>query len=135
VAREPWNILPAKKRVTVSPVLKAEVETKAQELIDTVLRPRHVQPPPKGMQFNYITDITAAWYRGYFYFTWIYACPGPNAITPSFEWKFARLEPLRGGTFALYAMRHTGKEWIGVLDALTLDEAISAIRDDEWFQV
>jgi hypothetical protein len=82
---------------------------------------------------NYITDIGAKWYRGYFYFFTSYACPGPNALSPSFEWRFARMEPLRDGTFALYAMRYTGKEWVGVLDALSVDECVKAIKDDEWF--
>ena len=34
--REPWNIRPAKKRAAVTASLKAEVETKAKELIDNV---------------------------------------------------------------------------------------------------
>ena len=115
--REPWNIRPAKKRAAVTASLKAEVETKAKELIDRVLKPKHVQPPPGEAQFNYITDIQAKWYRNYFYFFSIYACPGPNALFPTFESKFARMEPLGDGKFALYFMRYTGKEWVGVLDA------------------
>ncbi len=43
------------------------------------------------------------------------------------------MEPLAGGKFALYAMRYTGKEWVGVLDALTVDECMKAIQDDSWF--
>ena len=39
------------------------------------------------------------------------------------------MEPLRDGKFALYAMRYTGKEWVGVLDALSVDECIKAIKD------
>ena len=92
--REPWNIRPAKKRASVTASLKAEVETKAKNSIDNVLKPKHVLPPPAGAQFNYITDIQAKWYRSYFYFFSIYACPGPNALAPSFESKFARMEPL-----------------------------------------
>ena len=38
------------------------------------------------------------------------------------------MEPLNGGTFALYAMRYTGREWVGVLDALSLNECLDAIR-------
>ena len=59
--------------------------------------------------------------------------PRPEGIFPCFEWKFARMEPLGGERFALYAMRYTGKEWIGVADALTLDECMKAIQDDPWF--
>ncbi len=45
------------------------------------------------------------------------------------------MEPLRDGKFALYAMRYTGKEWVGVLDALSVDECMKAIKDDYdgWF--
>jgi hypothetical protein len=131
--REPWNIRPAKKRATVTASLKNEVETKAKELIETVLKPRHVLPPPKEKQGNYIIDIGAKWYRGYFYFFTTYACLSPNALSPTFELTFARMEPLRGGKFALYAMRYTGKEWVGVFDALSVDECMKAIKDDEWF--
>lgn len=133
--REPWNIRPATKKATTTASLKAEVETKTKELIENVLKPKHVLPPRKDEQSNYITDIGAKWNRGYFYFFWTYTCPNPNALSPTFEWKFARMEPLGDGSFALYAMRYTGKEWIGVLDALSVDECMKAISDNEWFQL
>ena len=131
--REPWNIRPAKKRASVTASIKTEVETKAKDLIENVLKPRHVLPPKKGEQFNYITDIGAKWYRNYFYFFSTYACPSPHALRPTFESKFARMEPLGDGKFALYFMRYTGKEWVGAFDALTVDESMKALQDDEWF--
>src|SRR6187549_1920519 len=105
--REPWNIRPAKKRAPVPASMKAEVETKAKVLIEKVLKPKHVLPPQTDQQSNYIIDIGAKWYRGYFYFFTTYACPGPNALSPSFESKFARMEHLGMNRFALYFMRHT----------------------------
>lgn len=132
-ARNPWNISPAKKRSPVTASMKVEVEAKARDLIENVLKPKHVLPPKGGEQFNYITDIRAEWNRNYFYFFSIYTCSKPNALTPTFETMFARMEPLGDGTFALYAMRYTGKEWVGVLDALSVDECMKAIQDDEWF--
>ena len=130
--REPWNIRPAKERVPVSASIKAEVEVKARDLIDNVLKPKHVQTPRAEEQFNYIIDIGAKWYRNYFYFFSTYACPSPNALSPTFESKFARMEPLGGGKFALYFMRHTG-EWVGIYDSLSADECMNAIRDGPWF--
>jgi len=62
-AREPWNIRPAKKRAAVIAFRKSEVETKARDLIENVLKPKHVLPPPKENQGNYIIDIGAKWYR------------------------------------------------------------------------
>jgi hypothetical protein len=132
--RNPWDIQPHKKPKTpLSASLKAEVETKATVLIEDVLKPKHVLPPPKDGQFNYIIDIGAKWYRNYFYFLSTYACPGPNALSPTFESKFARLEHLGNGKFALYAMRYTGKEWVGILDEFSVDECMKAIQDDPWF--
>ena len=133
--REPWNIQPAKKPAAVPASLKTEVETKAKDLIEKALKPRYVKPSSKDEQFNHVIDIEAKWFRGYFYFTATYACPSPNAFSPTFEHKFARMEPLGDGKFALYAMRYTGKEWVGVLDALTVDKSMKAIEDDDdsWF--
>jgi hypothetical protein len=134
--RNPWDIHPRKKpRTPLSASLKGEVEAKAIALIEDVLKPKHVLPPPKDGQFNYIIDIGAKWYRNYFYFISTYACPGPNALSPTFESKFARMEHLGNGKFALYAMRYTGKEWIGILDELSVDECMKAIQDDPWFQL
>ena len=43
------------------------------------------------------------------------------------------MEPLSGGKFALYFMRYTGKEWVGIGDDLSVDECMKAIQDDAWF--
>lgn len=130
--RQPWEIRPAKTRVVVTASMKALVETKARDSIERVMKPKHILPPEKDARFNYVSDIGAKWYRNYFYFFSTYACPSPKALAPSFEVKFARMEPLRDGTFALYFLRHTG-EWVGIFDALTLDESIKTIEDSEWF--
>ncbi|HUY36816.1 MAG TPA: hypothetical protein VMV69_29120 [Pirellulales bacterium] len=113
--------------------VKAELEAKATDLIENVLKPKHVLPPRVGEQFNYITDIGTKWYRNYFYFISTYACPAPNALSPTFEAKFARLEYRGAGKFALSFMRHTG-EWTGMYDApLSIHECMKAIRADDWF--
>jgi hypothetical protein len=131
--RESWKIRPSKNPASVPASIKAEVETKAANLIESALTPRHVRPRPKGHQLNPITDIGAKWYRGYFCFLSIYACPGPNAFSATFESKFARLEYLGHGRFVLYFMRHSGKEWLGIFDDLSVDECMKAILEDEWF--
>ena len=57
--RKAWIFDPAKRpKASVPGTLKDEVDTKARELIETVLKPKLVQPPPTGHQLNYITDIT-----------------------------------------------------------------------------
>jgi hypothetical protein len=131
--RKAWMIQPAKKPVSSLPdALKREVEAKASDLIANVLRPKHVRPPQEHEQFNYITDIGTKWYRHYFYFISTYACVGPNALSPTFESKFARMEYIGDAKFAVYFMRHTG-EWVGIYDALSVDESMRAIQDDSWF--
>ena len=130
--RPMWMIRPAKKKTPVTDSVKTELETKAIDLIDNVLKPKHVLPPTNDKQFNYITDIKAKWNRNYFYFISTYACPGTNAISPMFESKFARLEYLGFGKFALCFMRHN-EQWIGLHDGLSVDECLKAIQDDPWF--
>ena len=133
-ARKPLRISAQTKPKTLLPdSLKAEVEAKAADLIENILKPKHVMPRPKDAHFNYIIDVGAKWYRNSFYFFSTYACPSPNALTPTFESKFARMEPLGGGKFALYFMRYTGKEWVGIGDGLSVDECMKAIQDDAWF--
>jgi hypothetical protein len=56
--RKAWMIRPAKKPKSPLPdSLKAEVEAKAAALIENVLKPKHVLPPPKDERFNYIRSI------------------------------------------------------------------------------
>lgn len=132
--RKTWTFGAGKRPKTPLPgTLKQEVDAKANDLIETVLKPKHVKPPPTGHQLNYITDITTKWLGSKLYFIAVYACPGPNAISPSFETKFARMEYIGNGQFALAFMRHTG-QWVELYEALTVDECLKTIKDDPWFQ-
>ena len=45
--REPWNIRPAKKKARLTGSIKSEVEAKANDLIENVLKPKYVLPPEK----------------------------------------------------------------------------------------
>lgn len=131
--RKSWIFTPDKPAKTSLPaVTKTEVDAKARELIETVLKPTHVKPPTKEEPFNYITDITTKWIGSKFYFVSIYCCPGPNAIAPTFETNFARMEHLGNGKFKLSFMRHTG-QWVPLYEALSVDECMEAIQDDSWF--
>jgi hypothetical protein len=131
--RKAWIPSPATRKLSLPGRLKDEVDTKARELIETILKPKHVQQPPKGHELNYITDITTKWLGSKLYFISVYACPGPNALSPSFETKFARMEYLGNSKFNLAFMRHTG-QWVELLSDQTVDECMTAIKDDPWFQ-
>lgn len=131
--RKTRQIQPAKKpQASISAALKTEVEAKANDLIAGSLKPKHVQPPRPGDHFNYITDIGAKWNRHYFYFFSTYACPSPNAISPTFEQNFARMEYVGDSTFALSYMRHT-EEWFELFDGVSVDECMKSIDEDMWF--
>ncbi len=61
----PWAMYPHKTSTASLPeALKMEVTTRANELIETVLKPKYIQPPPENPQFNYIVDIYGKWYHG-----------------------------------------------------------------------
>ena len=131
--RKRWIYSPPRPpRPKVPEVAKADVEAKAGELIDTVLKSAHLKPPPEDKRFNYLVDIYAKWYRNYFYFCSKYYCPGPNAIAPFFEARFARLEYVERDHYHLAYMRHTG-QWWEIYRDLSLAECLVAIRDEPHF--
>jgi len=133
-AQRRWVYSPPKPFAGQVPAsLKAEVQRKANELIEATLKPRYVQPPPTNPQFNYIVDIYTKWYRHYFYFCAKYCVSGPNALAPDFEAKFARLEYTGKDRFDLSFMRYT-EEWIEVYPDLSLEQCLKAIREDPMFQ-
>lgn len=108
------------------------LKVKADKLIDDVIKPLHVKPAPTNDNFNYIADIHSKWYRNYFYFCATYNCPSPNAISPSFETKFARMEYVAENTFNLAYMRHT-EQWFEVFQDLSMDECSKSIEEDPIF--
>jgi len=132
-----WMLRSPSQRTAKAPLaerIKADVDAKAANLVATVLKPEYVQPPPKNPRFNYITDVWTKWIGGTLYFGTTYACPGPNAISPSFEAKFARMEHVGGGRFALSYMRHTEK-WFKLSSSLTADECLDAVKNAWHFQL
>jgi hypothetical protein len=131
--RKVWMYCPPKaKKPKVPDSIKAELSQKAQQLIDEHLRPEHVKPPPREPQFNYITDLFTKWYQSYFYFCAIYACPHPDAISPEFETRFARMGYQGQDRFNLAYMRHNG-QWNEIFFDLSLEECLAAIRDESHF--
>jgi len=112
--------------------VKNEITAKADEIVETVFKPRYLKPPPKKARFNYIIDIYTKWHKNCLYFRAKYACPGPNALSPFFEDSFTRLAYMSNGRFNLSYMRHTGK-WFEVFTDLSMEEAFATIRDEQFF--
>lgn len=128
-----WTWAPDRRlKPAVPDGVKAEVQRKADELVEGHLKPEYVKPPPKDPRWNYLTGIHTKWNRAFFYLVGDYACPGPNALSPTFELSFARLEYTPDGRFNLAYFRHTGKWW-QVFEGLTLDDALKTIRENGIF--
>ena len=127
--RKAWIVGPAKRRTTSLPgTAKDEVETKGKEMIEHVLKPKHVLPTPEGSRFNSIVDITIKWLGSKCYFVSIYRTPNQH----TFETKFARMEYVGNARFNLSFMRFTGK-WVELYARQTVDECLKAMKDEPWF--
>jgi hypothetical protein len=132
-ARRTWVSSPLKSPAPKVPAdVKLTVQDQAHHLIETVLKPQHLKPPPRGGRFNYLVNISTKWYRQYFYFSATYAVPGPNAMAPFFEIKFARMEYIEQDRFNLAFMRHTGA-WVVIYYDLSCNECFEHIQDDPFF--
>jgi len=128
-----WVYTPSKQpKPKVPESIKTEVEKKANELVESTLKPQHIKSPPPNTDFNYIVDIYTNWYRSYFYFCAKYCCPSPNAIALDFEVKFARMEYVGDNKFNLAYMRHT-EQWWELYQGLSLDQCLATIKDDPNF--
>jgi hypothetical protein len=134
MAKQQWcPIRPKQLKLKLPGRLKAEVQARANQLVETVLKPAHIKPPEENERFNYVVDIFTKWHRSYFYFCAKYCSPGPNAITPFFETRFARLAYIGSNRFGLSYMRHTG-QWWEIYPDLSLEECLSSVRDKPHFQ-
>jgi hypothetical protein len=124
---------PRKKISTKIPEsTKAQVKARADTLVEKVLKPKYIEPPPKNSDFNYLVDIFTKWHGNYFYFCSRYNCPSPRALSPSFEDKFARLEYSGPDRFNLAFKRHTG-QWVDIYPGLSLEECFHEIEDGTFF--
>ncbi len=128
-----WVKLPAKaSKPKASAEVKAQVQKRADELIESVLKPEHVKPPPSEGRFNYIVDIHSRWHGSSFYFCAKYRCPAPECIMEFLELKFARMECAGPDRYNPSYMRHTEK-WFELYRDMSLDDCLAAIRDEPHF--
>ena len=113
--------------------IRAEIESKARNLIEFKLKKEHIKGKNPTNDYNYIADIYFKWIGNRFYLCSKYNCPSPRAISPSFESKFARLECISNNKFQLFFMRHTG-QWINLYQDISLEKAFKAIMEDPYFR-
>lgn len=119
---------PRPPKPSVPASTKSEVERRCNEFVESTLKPKYIKHHPENERFSYVVDIFTKWYRNYFYFCATYHSPGENALSPSFETRFARMEYVSEDQFNLSYMRHTG-QWWEVFSGLSLNECIESIKD------
>ena len=131
--RKTW--VPASPRRTKPQVpdsTKRILKEKADEIIENVLKPEHMKPPPTDNDFNYLVDIYSKWYRNYFYLCAKYNCPSPQAISPFFETKFVRMEYIGNEKFNLSYMRHN-EQWWEIYQDLPMLDCLKLIVEEPHF--
>ena len=135
-SRKVWVYDPARafrqSEAQVPTDIKREVQRRAQDLIDSTLKPRYIQPPDKKAKFNYLVGLHTKWHGPFFYFCSTYCSLGPKALSPSFESRFARLQYAGYRRFNLAYFRHTGRWW-EIAQLLSLEECLSWIEDGSVF--
>jgi len=83
--RKTWApVYPRRSKPQAPDTIKHILKEKADEIIENVLKPEYIKPPPTDNDLNYLVDIYSKWYRNYFYFCAKYNSPSPHAISPSF---------------------------------------------------
>lgn len=112
--------------------LKAEITEKSHQLVENELKPQNIFPPPKRARFNYLVDIFTKWHQNFFYFCATYRCHGPNALSPFFEARFARLRYVGANRFNLAYMRHTGKWW-EIERGVSVDKCLARLKEGGLF--
>ena len=127
-----WAYDRANAAPAVPAAVKREVEERANALVETVLTPRYVKPPPENPQRNYLESLSTRWRSTYFYFCAQYRSAGPHAIGGHFELKFARMQYMGNGLFNLAYMRHND-QWFEVSIGLPLEACLARIDDDALF--
>ena len=125
-----WFYNPKPKSVPEE--LKLKIELKAKNLIELELKKKYIKGKNPNNDYNYIADIYYKWIGYRFYLCSKYNCPSPNAISPSFESKFARLKFIGNDKFQLFFMRYTG-EWINLHQDVSFEKAFKAIKEEPYF--
>ncbi len=123
-----YPVQPKKAKPKVPDAVKKALTEKAARLIESELKPKHLKPPPENSDSNYISDIYSKWHQHYFYFCTKYIVRGENAIRPSFDDKFARMEYLENGNYNLAYFRHT-RQWFDCSTDISADECFREILD------
>ncbi|TWX63226.1 hypothetical protein [Colwellia sp. C1TZA3] len=118
----------------ITNVVKDSVNQEASDLINNTLKPRYIKHEIENNFSNQLFDISLKWRGSSLYFLAKYNCVAENAISPTFESKFARLVFVGDNRFNLSYMRHTDK-WFELHSGLSSKECFKAIEAQPYFVV
>jgi hypothetical protein len=118
----------------ISTLIKKSVSKEADDLITNILKPLHIKPELENNFSNQLFDIALKWRGNSLYLLAKYNCVAENAISPTFESKFARLVFVGENKFNLSYMRHTDK-WFELYSGLSSQECFKAIETQPYFVV
>ena len=118
----------------ITKLVKDSVTQEASDLINNTLKPRYIKHEIETNFSNQLFDISLKWRGSSLYFLAKYNCVGENAISPTFESKFARLVFVGDNKFSLSYMRHTDK-WFELHSGLPSQKCFSAIETKPYFVV
>ena len=118
----------------ITNLAKDSVSKEANDLINNTLKPRYIKSKIENNFSNQLFDISLKWRGNSLYFLAKYNCLGENAISPTFESKFARLVFIGDNRFNLSYMRHTDK-WFELHSGLSSQECFNAIETQAYFVV
>ena len=118
----------------ITNLVKDSVSQEANDLINNTLKSRYIKPEIENNFSNQLFNISFKWRGSSLYFLAKYNCVGENAISPTFESKFARLVFVGDNRFNLSYMRHTDK-WFELHSGLSSQECFKAIETQPYFVV
>ena len=127
-----WMASAPKVKITNS--AKYIINKDAYDLINKILKPRYVKSEMENICPNQLFDIDLKWRGNSFYFLAKYNCLGENAISPTFESKFARLVFVGNDKFNLSYMRHNDT-WFELHTGLSIQQCFKAIETQPYFVV
>lgn len=130
-----WQLAGSKAvKPKITTAIKDDVSKSAYDLIENILKPAHIKPECTDVSFNQLVDIFIKWRGSSLFFYGKYNCYGDNAISPSFESKFARLVFVGEDKFNLSYMRHND-QWFELHRDFTGQECCNAIEKEPYFIV
>jgi hypothetical protein len=123
----------SRKEYKISENAKREIKKTCDNFIELGLKPEYYKSPKKGKRA--LLDINSRWRGKFIYFIAVISDNNPDALSPQYEEKFARLEYRDKNHFSLAYLRHTG-EWFDITyGGTTLNRCLEMIKEMTHFDV